>query len=112
MKETKRVLAALTTLCMAALSVPANTAAGMTEVRPAIVAYAAETSGTCGEYVTWQFDETSGTLTIEGTGAMEAEYMNGDTPYFAYLKHEHGQAAPSDEDAACFFIPFLAPVSN
>ncbi len=38
--------------------------------------------------------------------------MNGDTPYFAYLKHEHGQAASSDEDAACFFIPFLAPVSN
>ena len=31
----------------------------------------AATSGTCGENLTWKFDESSGTLTISGSGAMK-----------------------------------------
>ncbi len=37
---------------------------------------AAETSGICGENITWIFDELTGTLIISGTGAMEE--FNGD----------------------------------
>ncbi len=32
--------------------------------------WAAETSGTCGENVTWSFDESTGELTVSGTGDM------------------------------------------
>ena len=35
-------------------------------------AFAAEDSGTCGDNLTWKFDETTATLTISGTGEMEA----------------------------------------
>ncbi len=35
-----------------------------------IPAKAAETSGTCGDNLTWSFDEATGTLTISGTGDM------------------------------------------
>ena len=50
--------------------------AGIAPVFPAETAvYAAETeaptSGTCGENLTWNFDEATGTLTIEGSGRME-----------------------------------------
>lgn len=33
--------------------------------------FAAETSGSCGDAVSWNFDASSGTLTLEGTGAMK-----------------------------------------
>ena len=48
--------------------------AGITPVFPAETAVYAEetpTSGTCGENLTWNFDEATGTLTIEGSGRME-----------------------------------------
>ncbi|MCI8465278.1 MAG: leucine-rich repeat protein [Lachnospiraceae bacterium] len=37
-------------------------------------------SGTCGENLTWNFDEGSGTLTISGTGKME-DYISKDAPW-------------------------------
>ena len=53
----KRMLALLLALAM------------VLSVAPAVAA--AEVSGTCGENVTWVFDESTGTLTISGTGEME-----------------------------------------
>ncbi len=38
---------------------------------------AADLSGTCGENLTWTFDEASGTLTISGTGKMEDYSVRG-----------------------------------
>ena len=42
-------------------------------LKPDIIAGAAETatSGTCGENLTWSFDEKTATLTIEGSGEMD-----------------------------------------
>ncbi|MCI6355050.1 MAG: hypothetical protein MR774_08055, partial [Eubacterium coprostanoligenes] len=37
-------------------------------------------SGTCGENVYWNYDESSKTLTISGTGAMD-DYFYKDGPY-------------------------------
>ena len=48
--------------------------AGIAPVFPAETAVYAEetpTSGTCGENLTWNFDEATGTLTIEGSGKMQ-----------------------------------------
>ena len=45
----------------------------MTAVWFLVPARAVPTSGTCGENVTWSFDETSKRLTISGTGTMEVE---------------------------------------
>ena len=43
-----------------------------------IMSSAAETSGTCGDNLTWNFDESTGTLTISGKGAMyDYYYYNG-----------------------------------
>ncbi|MBP3634698.1 MAG: InlB B-repeat-containing protein [Oscillospiraceae bacterium] len=42
----------------------------------------AATTGTTGE-VNWSFDETTGTLTVSGTGAM-ADYTSGSQPWYAY----------------------------
>ena len=53
------------------------------------------TSGTCGENVTWSFDEASGTLTISGAGEIDGyygKYWNGekypvDAPWGSYDVH-------------------------
>ncbi len=44
----------------------------------------AATSGTCGENVTWSFDESTGTLTISGTGAMYDYENNDNRPWKEY----------------------------
>ncbi len=40
--------------------------------------YTQATSGTCGENLTWSFDESTGTLTISGTGYMDDYYYYPD----------------------------------
>ena len=62
MIKTKRIWAALIALCMLLTLIPS-------------MAFAeGETSGKCGENLTWQYDETTKTLTISGTGEMYSYY--------------------------------------
>ena len=46
----------------------------MLSVFPTVGVSAAETSGVCGENVTWEFDEATGTLTISGEGRIDDSY--------------------------------------
>ncbi len=48
-----------------------------------IMSKAAETSGTCGEKLTWVFDDSTGTLTISGSGKMD-NYGNYNFPWDNY----------------------------
>lgn len=57
----------------------------MVSLLPVSALAADATSGTCGENVTWSFDEGSGTLTISGTGEME-DYMGVSSPPWDDLK--------------------------
>lgn len=43
-----------------------------------------EASGTCGENLTWKFDEATGTLTISGTGAMKNFVRGSYAPWYWY----------------------------
>jgi hypothetical protein len=43
----------------------------------------AQTSGTCGDNLTWSFDSGTGTLSITGTGAMN-DYRNGSAPWHSF----------------------------
>ena len=47
-----------------------------------IMSKAAETSGTCGENITWTYDEETCTLTIAGTGAMEDYAYSSMAPWY------------------------------
>lgn len=49
-----------------------------------IVSNAAETSGTCGDNLTWTFGDSTGTLTISGTGAMK-DYKSDIRPWEGYI---------------------------
>lgn len=67
MKRTrKRIICILAAAAVSVCSLPQSTPLLL---RSAITANAAETSGTCGENLTWTLD-SEGTLTISGTGAM------------------------------------------
>ena len=57
MKKTKQILSALIVLCMLLAVAPMAT-------------YATEAGGTCGDSMTWQYDNATKTLTISGTGDM------------------------------------------
>ena len=43
------------------------------------------TSGSCGANVTWEFDPSTGALTITGTGAMDDYLNNASTPWNSYI---------------------------
>ena len=67
MIKAKRIWAALIALCMLLTLIP-------------IAAFAeGETSGTCGENLTWTYDQASKTLTISGTGDMYSYNMTAGT---------------------------------
>ena len=68
MKRTrKRIISILAAAALSVCSMPQSTPLLL---RPAITASAAETSGSCGENLTWTLD-TAGTLTISGEGEMD-----------------------------------------
>jgi len=66
----------------------------------AVWGFAQATSGTCGDNVTWNFDSSTGTLTISGTGAME-NYGLFNAPWYGYqikqVEIEYGVTSIGDE---------------
>lgn len=79
MKKFSRIGAGLLVLCLALCLLPLTVKAD-NEV----------TSGTCGDNLTWSFDPATGTLTIDGSGAMY-DYYDPDTgvsvrPWDAYTR--------------------------
>ncbi|MBQ3888031.1 MAG: leucine-rich repeat protein, partial [Clostridia bacterium] len=81
----KKLTAALLAAAMMTCAAPGSFG-GIRLPEPAVTASAAETeapiSGTCGENLTWSFDEATGTLTIEGSGEMEI-FSPGDAPWLS-----------------------------
>jgi len=74
----RRILSLLMAIAMLLSMVPTTVFAADTGENSEI------TSGTCGENVTWAFDEATGTLTISGTGKM-ADFFNLETiPWYDY----------------------------
>ena len=76
MRKLKSMLAFTTVVCLCASCFPINR-----QIQPdlkSILASAEDvaTSGTCGENLTWAFDEPTGTLTISGTGDMTDSFWN------------------------------------
>ena len=83
MKKSKKVLSFLTAAMMlGGIALPAEPAMQLSAVLTAQAADAA--SGTCGENVTWKYDETTKTLTISGTGNME-DLEGSPMPWNSYL---------------------------
>ena len=70
----KRLISMLLVLALAAALLPQFT----------LAAAAAETSGTCGDDLTWSFDEAAGTLTVTGSGAMTDWSAGGSAPWSAF----------------------------
>ena len=76
MKKTSKILSIILAILMVISIIP-------------ITASAATYSGTCGENVTWELDESVGTLVISGTGSMEDFTYNDEegsssAPWFLY----------------------------
>ena len=73
MKKTSKILSVILSLIMVISIIPMS----------GVIASAAADSGTCGENLTWTFGESTGTLTISGTGAMY-DYEYNDCPWEDY----------------------------
>lgn len=86
MKRTrKRIISILAAAALSVCPLPQHTPLLL---RSAVAASAAETSGSCGENLTWTLD-SEGTLTISGTGPMKNYYYDvpansADSPFFNY----------------------------
>ena len=66
----KKIVACISSVCVGLFCLPLEPLVPILQHVLEITASAEETSGTCGENLTWFFDETTETLTISGTGAM------------------------------------------
>ncbi|MCD8017444.1 MAG: leucine-rich repeat domain-containing protein, partial [Oscillospiraceae bacterium] len=72
MKAAKRFWAILLALCLAAILAPMALAADT------------ETSGTCGDDLTWSLNTETGVLTISGTGNMTDWSSISDVDWYSY----------------------------
>ena len=74
MKKVNKFLSVMLSLIMIISIIPMST----------ITANAAVQTGTCGDNLTWAFDESTGTLTISGTGEMyNYSLVYNETPFFS-----------------------------
>lgn len=71
MTKTKQILSALIILCMLLAVAP-------------MAAFAAATSGTCGDNLTWEYTSSTQTLTISGTGDMRSYTLSSSAPWNCY----------------------------
>ena len=80
MKKTlTKILSVMLIVCITLTSAPLSGLVGLELpewLNFSIMSKAAETSGKCGENVYWNFDETTGLLTITGTGAMNESLLS------------------------------------
>ncbi len=86
MKKTKQFISILLALIMIISIIPMSSISASAEDIP--------TSGTCGDNLTWEYDEESGVMYISGTGTMYDYYMNrpwedfADEVYFVNIGDE------------------------
>ncbi|MGN0606416.1 MAG: leucine-rich repeat domain-containing protein, partial [Oscillospiraceae bacterium] len=73
-------------ICAAALAGTAVTP-DLPKIENIISAENISASGSCGENCTWSFDETTGTLTISGSGDMENYNSLSDMPWYSYCEN-------------------------
>ena len=75
MTKTKQILSALIILCMLLAVVP-------------MASYAAEPSGTCGDNLTWEYNSSTQTLTISGTGDMRSYVPSSPPAPWSYYRND------------------------
>ena len=89
MKKTlTKILSVMLIVCITLTSAPLSGLVGLELpewLDLSIISKAAETSGSCGENLTWSYDTSSYTLTISGTGSMYSDYYNyNNRPWESY----------------------------
>lgn len=90
MKRTKQILSVFLALIMVISTISMSTiTAGAEE---------SATSGTCGENLTWNFDELTGTLTIEGTGEMYDYDYNSNRPWESFCYNNNIKSLKIGDD--------------
>lgn len=72
-------------------------------------------SGTCGENLTWSYDESTGRLTIEGSGDMTDYEWESDVPWFTFRESISGVTFPDGltsigDNAFCYCTKLFSAV--